>query len=121
MRISDWSSDVCSSDLRPGCNGKPVVLHIVHGWGGGVWRFVREMMANEPSREQLVLVSHGDPHTAEHGQRIALYAELDAPAIREWTLPVAIADTAIEDAPRTEERRVGKKCVSPCRSRWAPY
>src|SRR3546814_18993429 len=60
------------------------------------------MMANEPSREQLVLVSHGDPHTAEHGQRIALYAELDAPAIREWTLPVAIEDTAIEDAPWQE-------------------
>jgi len=81
---------------RPGCNGKPVVLHIVHGWGGGAWQFVRDMMRNEPQREHLVLVSHGDPATSEHGQRIALHADLDAPAIRQWTLPAAIADTAID-------------------------
>lgn len=84
------------SARRPGCNGKPVVLHIVHGWGGGAWQFVRDMMSHEQTREHLVLVSNGDPRTAEHGQRIALHADLDAPAIREWTLPVAIADTAIE-------------------------
>ncbi|PKM06015.1 MAG: hypothetical protein CVV14_14210 [Gammaproteobacteria bacterium HGW-Gammaproteobacteria-4] len=81
---------------RPGCNGKPVVLHIVHGWGGGAWQFVRDMTRNENTREHLVLVSNGDPATAEHGQHIALHADLDASAIREWTLPAAIADTAIE-------------------------
>jgi GT2 family glycosyltransferase len=81
---------------RPGCNGKPVVLHVVHGWGGGAWQFVRDMMRDENTREHLVLVSNGDPATAEHGQRIALHADLDAPAIREWALPAAIADTAIE-------------------------
>jgi GT2 family glycosyltransferase len=81
---------------RPGCNGKPVVLHIVHGWGGGAWQFVRDMMSHEQTREHLVLVSHGDPRTAEHGQRIALHADLDAPAIADWTLPAAISDTAIE-------------------------
>src|SRR3546814_13340435 len=32
----------------------------------------------------------------------------------------AIATTAWDDA-RSEERRVGKECVSPCRSRWSPY
>src|SRR3546814_7665742 len=26
-----------------------------------------------------------------------------------------------ENAPRSEERRVGKECVSTCRSRWSPY
>lgn len=81
---------------RPGCNGKPVVLHIVHGWGGGAWQFVRDMMHNDNPREHLVLVSLGDPKTAEHGQRIALHADLDAPAIADWTLPAAISDTAIE-------------------------
>src|SRR3546814_21034459 len=27
----------------------------------------------------------------------------------------------VENRPRSEERRVGKECVSTCRSRWAPY
>src|SRR3546814_914099 len=34
--------------------------------------------------------------------------------------PVAAAAVA-EAAPRSEERRVGKECVSTCRSRWSPY
>src|SRR3546814_12222760 len=32
-----------------------------------------------------------------------------------------IRGTACEVAPRSEERRVGKECVSTCRSRWSPY
>ena len=30
-------------------------------------------------------------------------------------------DVAIDDIDRSEERRVGKECVSTCRSRWSPY
>src|SRR3546814_9532580 len=64
MRISDWSSDVCSSDLggarsrRGMCGGRHCV-----GAGG----------SRSASRQ------------------------------------------------RSEERRVGKECVSMCRSRWSPY
>src|SRR3546814_2606224 len=66
MRISDWSSDVCSSDLpHPG--------GLRRGRGGGA--------------------------------RTALPGECAAP-IRPR---------------RSEERRVGKECVSTCRSRWSPY
>src|SRR3546814_1706822 len=64
MRISDWSSDVCSSDL---ITSTPV--------------------------EQI-------------GQR--------AP----W---VCSFSPAGRNARRSEERRVGKECVSTCRSRWSPY
>src|SRR3546814_13211402 len=31
------------------------------------------------------------------------------------------ADIGQPDEPRSEERRVGKECVSTCRSRWSPY
>src|SRR3546814_12750931 len=34
---------------------------------------------------------------------------------------VGRADVARGDYPRSEERRVGKECVSTCRSRWSPY
>src|SRR3546814_12008928 len=63
MRISDWSSDVCSSDL-----------------------IARSMLVVAHSR--IALLKH----------------------------PRAISRTG-----RSEERRVGKECVSTCRSRWSPY
>src|SRR3546814_7756742 len=70
MRISDWSSDVCSSDLTEvaGCpmqKGDKVLMAFPAG--------------------------NRDPEMFEDGDR------------------------------RSEERRVGKECVSPCRSRWSQY
>src|SRR3546814_16641188 len=47
----------------------------------------------------------------------------DAPG-RQRTVPdrpPVLAFRLNEDAGRSEERRVGKECVSPCRSRWSPY
>src|SRR3546814_7307105 len=39
----------------------------------------------------------------------------NGPSTLEWPSHVPMADT------RSEERRVGKECVSTCRSRWSPY
>src|SRR3546814_3872549 len=73
MRISDWSSDVCSSDL---------------------------------------LTSRRVTHRHEEAPGI------DGP----FTVPLAAFKYA-HGGPgiRSEERRVGKECVSTCRSRWSPY
>src|SRR3546814_1567686 len=65
MRISDWSSDVCSSDLDIAVGGNDEA---------------------GPQRRRL-------PR-----DRLPIVAEA-----------------------RSEERRVGKECVSTCRSRWSPY
>src|SRR3546814_3434509 len=81
MRISDWSSDVCSSDL---------VLHI---------------------GENLVAGGNGLPQQLEHAARHVGMAH-DA---------VRLADQIAFTVERSEERRVGKECVSTCRSRWSPY
>src|SRR3546814_10536585 len=87
MRISDWSSDVCSSDLltdvpRPG----------------------RPIQISDAQVCQIVRIGCEAP--AESGRPIT-----------EWT-GREIADEAVR---RSEERRVGKECVSTCRSRWSPY
>src|SRR3546814_7188947 len=66
MRISDWSSDVCSSDLSTGSRSR---------------RHARRPLTAEP-----------DAHLTRGRRRL-----------------------------RSEERRVGKECVSTCRSRWSPY
>src|SRR3546814_1536274 len=71
MRISDWSSDVCSSDLSALDRGRADRIEI----------------------ETAAIVLHLDVELR------AFAPEVD----------------------RSEERRVGKECVSTCRSRWSPY
>src|SRR3546814_3735823 len=59
-----------------------------------------------------------------HGLILRLDFEAEAPVLAHRRLGVAQQDTnlvALENALRSEERRVGKECVSTCRSRWSPY
>src|SRR3546814_9292034 len=86
MRISDWSSDVCSSDLHHACpcTRSPCPLG---------WRFA----------------SHLPPPRRNARPRRR----------RPKSLPSA--PTSTPSPTRSEERRVGKECVSTCRSRWSPY
>src|SRR3546814_7658732 len=98
MRISDWSSDVCSSDLlTPGekitveWRGKPV--WIVHR--------TREMLEAVRANDSRVI----DPHSKVNQQ--PEYARNEYRSIKPEYL-------------RSDERRVGKACVSTCRSRWSP-
>src|SRR3546814_18269633 len=86
MRISDWSSDVCSSDLL----GALVVLPPDGG---------------EPRR----------PAPQDGG------SDRDRFDIVDRGRATVKADSCRERRLRSEERRVGKECVSTCRSRWSPY
>src|SRR3546814_6213468 len=76
MRISDWSSDVCSSDLD---------------LGDAADRAAPARHLERPGRGHIGARHAGVRHQAER------------------------------DPQRSEERRVGKECVSTCRSRWSPY
>src|SRR3546814_5932210 len=87
MRISDWSSDVCSSDLPAA--SPPRGAHL--GRRGSCRR------------------DRGD---GQQGGGRALDRPLSAGAL---ALPLC------RGLGRSEERRVGKECVSTCRSRWSPY
>src|SRR3546814_5858414 len=72
MRISDWSSDVCSYDLIVNTVDKLLQLYTIYG-------------------------------PPEHIDGTIHRTKADA------------------EAARSEVRRVGKECVSTCRSRWSPY
>src|SRR3546814_3407182 len=95
MRISDWSSDVCSSDLMP--MGLKVLRKIEH--------IVREEMNRAGAIELLMPVVQ----PAELWQESGRWKQYGAELLR------------MKDRHRSEERRVGKECVSTCRSRWSPY
>src|SRR3546814_13658423 len=102
MRISDWSSDVCSSDLDlQGARSVAVDLGACSAVdSAGAWVLERTF---EDLRRQ--------------GAEVSL---INCPPAIE-TLLGTVAREHCELPPRSEERRVGKECVSPCRSRWAPY
>src|SRR3546814_13959029 len=112
MRISDWSSDVCSSDLTVAqTEEQPLALFHLGKQPGGQHHAVAIGGAAVLERDAM-------------HHRIAVEPVI-APALRPIDGVVAIADIdAVDvgrDRPRSEERRVGKECVSTCRSRWSPY
>src|SRR3546814_18249498 len=96
MRISDWSSDVCSSDL-------PILLQISSS--SLVSPFFPSSTPREKSRPVLSL---GSPEP--------LFLFLCVRPILHHQRP-----SPTPFSHRSEERRVGKECVSTCRSRWSPY
>src|SRR3546814_14244949 len=93
MRISDWSSDVCSSDLLAHLAGDVVL--------GGVPPQSQPRPCGGRAR------AHAAAAPAQRGHHRAGYAGDHA--------------GAVAARHRSEERRVGKECVSTCRSRWSPY
>src|SRR3546814_16098876 len=116
MRISDWSSDVCSSDLlREAC-----------------LQLLRIFLADECGRRTLVLVQveHHRRGDAVRMNRIAadlveLCATVRGDAAgqagdRGFRGAVRAERRLAADAGRSEERRVGKACVSTCSARWSP-
>src|SRR3546814_18763048 len=125
MRISDWSSDVCSSDLMyrpliaPRLQLLPVSLRVANGFVQDHHRHHRPVQG---AKFALAVVPRGSDcicGVAIVGRPVARH--LDAG----WTLEVTRLCT--DGAPHacsklysSEERRVGKECVSMCRSRWSP-
>src|SRR3546814_19169054 len=100
MRISDWSSDVCSSDLYMLRQGTYVA---------DVLYFVGEDSPNQAEYFRPDVSPDTNP-------RIGRYFDPKVPAGYQYDL--VNAEVLLT---RSEERRVGKACVSTCRSRWSPY
>src|SRR3546814_16122605 len=96
MRISDWSSDVCSSDLRvtprvsigmPVRNGERFIAEAIDSMLGQTFSDFELIIRDNASVDRMQEICRG-------------YAAKDD---------------------RSEERRVGKECVSTCRYRGSRY
>ncbi len=82
-------------DFYPGVDAKPVVLHILHGWGGGAERFVRDLAGVDHERHHLVLTARGNFDRRRYGEVLELYDDtLTQPPLRQLHLSDAIASTA---------------------------
>src|SRR3546814_15328809 len=100
MRISDWSSDVCSSDLAgmAYATSKAALAALTREMA---WEF-------GPYNVRVNAIAPG---------------EIDTSILSPGTDEIVRRDIPMHrlGKPRSEERRVGKECVSTCRSRWSPY
>src|SRR3546814_14247630 len=104
MRISDWSSDVCSSDLGM------VSVMTMHQSKGLEFPFV--------------FVGHlGDNASPESTHELEdMFGVFPNLSGRNFTALSADMRAELDTVrKRSEERRVGKECVSTCRSRWSTY
>src|SRR3546814_12180485 len=101
MRISDWSSDVCSSDL-------PVT--------GGQWVSAGSCILIV--EDEFLIADHLATMIDDMGLAVCGIADTadEAVAMAAQHRP----DVVLMDV-RSEERRVGKECVSTCSSRWSPF
>src|SRR3546814_12658643 len=98
MRISDWSSDVCSSDLRRQARtgaGRQARQFASRGEKGREGRGAERGEGGRPKSSLLYSL----PRSGDRDKEIG--------AITGWNR-------------RSEERRVGKECVMTCRIRWSP-
>src|SRR3546814_15583724 len=106
MRISDWSSDVCSSDLG-------VADLCFRGLRGVEVEGFAQLL-----QHRMLRVAVGDVVEQLAGGFERGFRARNAEAVV-LELPARLALHAGEGlAQRSEERRVGKECVSTCRSRW---
>src|SRR3546814_18929534 len=120
MRISDWSSDVCSSDLKAEhilcspdrqatfksiyAGERPAVLHKC--------RAGAEKVARDAETVRKMGVS-GTPTLFVDGKLVSGFQQAELEAFIEASNKKPTA--------RSEESRVGKECVRTCRSRGLPY
>src|SRR3546814_17980768 len=100
MRISDWSADVFSSDL-PGST----------------------LSVSAPLVQEEVAVA-ATPAFPAAGVGIHFTSATEYVVYDLDNTPADFSDPYADPAQvlyRSEERRVGRECVSTCRSRWSPY
>src|SRR3546814_12389855 len=116
MRISDWSSDVCSSDLvahqRPDIEDAAVGIPAIGATAIAQHAVDRTVEIDQVRENMPILHRTGDIFTGNVGPAGAI-------PLRGFLLELPQLYQHV-DRRRSEERRVGKECVSTCRSRWSP-
>src|SRR3546814_11265431 len=111
MRISDWSSDVCSSDLE--AFWKDITLPMIESVRRGLRDLVKFIERKAVGPIYTVLTDQKG-----EAKEVGLKDFSTGINLAQYKRKVEAFIRASEN--RSEERRVGKECVSTCRSRWSP-
>src|SRR3546814_18766662 len=128
MRISDWSSDVCSSDLVLNrcatSKGANDIRHLIEGHVGRIAQDAYDLPKIRNAPHSFYQIAHRDrlvdkircddkycPHPLE-----GVIQAVEVEIVRDHRFAVGEAHPELI----SDERRVGKECVSKCRSRGSP-
>src|SRR3546814_3447627 len=129
MRISDWSSDVCASDLLSARDFALVMAAVIAGYV--LQRVIEGMFIKDfgmdihvwqrfDSRFRLITARRNPNMVILFVALLAGRPDIGLIALAWWTIiSLAVHAVRLVQA-RSEERRGGKECVSTCRSRWSP-
>lgn len=74
---------------------KPVVLHVLHSWGGGIDFFAKDLQAGDRLRRHFFLKSHSRDNLAPFGKELSLYEGLDQEPLATWYLSSPVMDTQL--------------------------
>src|SRR3546814_16930013 len=125
MRISDWSSDVCSSDLFNELDRRGLAMY--GQMTAGSWIYIGTQGIVQGTYETFVEMGR-QHHGGDLSGKWLLTAGLGGMGGAQPLAAVMAGASclAVECQPsriemRSDERRVGKECVSTCRYRWSPY
>src|SRR3546814_14136284 len=116
MRISDWSSDVCSSDLSLELLSKLVQgagVHLINEHLQPVTDLLAQHLDRDAGTDAL-------ERNLEQRRGLAAHDQVIGQEHRRVPVLFMVPNNAPGCVVRSEERRVGKECVSTCRSRWSP-
>src|SRR3546814_1873641 len=118
MRISDWSSEVCKSDLRFGFRLFIAAINIAIAIA--IAGMLRPIFGQDDAKHLAARIAQTlkRAHDAARGDTLGFYDinhTFDRPSDQ------CRVGQAKHWRARSEERRVGKECVSKCRFRWSPY
>src|SRR3546814_15907571 len=116
MRISDWSSDVCSSDLDHPKFAEALLQHRT----GGIGSTGNDNLAKTPLEylyEQFTAYVE-DRRSSPQDDVLTGLARATLP---DRSTPEVIDVVRVAANLRSEERRVGQVCGRPCRCRRSPY
>src|SRR3546814_12310281 len=108
MRISDWSSDVCTSDLLE-------LRWVEHAHDGDGYAACQVLLLRAFEGRLGIPAPHELVELGEYR-----FGRHPGDVLPSLDLGLQVDRLALHHV-RSEERSVGKECVSPCRSRWWPY
>ncbi len=100
--LREQVAEAIATPLTPcktGLAARPVILHVLHGWGGGAERWVRDFCSAFADADHLILKSGGSHQRSRHGEWLDLHdGSLIGAPLRRIALPCAIADTDVSNA-----------------------
>src|SRR3546814_11125491 len=123
MRISDWSSDVCSSDLQTAAAPEPDSRQVkLDDIPSGLIGAVTVVKTLTPDLDANAIAGSANIETVNaFDRRKTFVTATGAVGYNHLGKTHPVEGDISFGTLRSEERRVGKECVSTCRSRWSPY